>query len=133
VARPDPLTLYADNLLVDGWCLRSGLVRYAQAEAKRATVVHALMRRFDAALATADADRKAVLADVIARFDALALVVAQWAANRSAHAIPNGFVDEFVATTLADFERLDVPEESIDPTEWRGMRSSEGRRPAKKT
>jgi hypothetical protein len=130
VAKPDPLTLYADTVLVDGWCLRSALVRYAQAEPVRSTVVHALMRRLDAALAAAlDRARLDALATVVERFDGLAATMSTWAADRAAHSVPNDSVDSVAADVAALYDHLGVPEESIDPAEWKGMRSSEGRRP----
>jgi hypothetical protein len=130
VAKPDPMTLYADTILVDGWCLRSALVRYAQAEPVRSTVVHALMRRLDAALA-APTDRAPLdaLAAVVERFDELARTMSTWAADRTAHPVPNESVDLVCAEAASLYEQLGVPEESVDPAEWRGMRSSEGRRP----
>ncbi len=132
MAKPDPMTLYADTILTDGWCLRSALVRYAQAEPVRSTVVHALMRRLDAALAAAALDgpeQRSALGAVVERFDELAGIMSRWATDRAAHPVPNDSVDSVCSATTAMFERLGVPEESIDPAEWRGMRSSEGRRP----
>ena len=129
VAEPDPLTLYADTILVDAWCLRSALVRYAQAEPKRATVLHALMRRLDVALGAGDR-RDGVLA-VVLRFDELALAMSTWAADRAANDVPTPLVDDVVREVAEAFDQLGVPEESMDPAEWKGMRSSEGRRPPK--
>lgn len=131
MATVDPMTQYADKIIVDGWCLRSGLVRYAQAEPKRSTMVHAFMRRLDAALSIADDRRKVELSPVVGRFETLASAVSQWAAQRHANPIPNALVDELLHDTTLAFELLNVPEESADPAERRGMRSSEGRRPPK--
>ena len=129
VAEPDPLTLYADTIHADGWCLKSALVRYAQAEPKRTTQVHALMRRLDAALASADSARRETLAGVVARFEELAATMSDWAADRAGHPVGSATVDTFVADLTTEFEHLEVPEESVDSDEWRGLRSSEGRRP----
>ena len=129
MAEPDPLTLYADTILVDAWCLRSALVRYAQAEPKRATVLHALMRRLDAALSSGDR-RDGVLA-VVGRFEELAKAMSTWAADRSVNEVPTRLVDAVISEVAESFEQLGVPEESIDPAEWKGMRSTEGRRPPK--
>jgi hypothetical protein len=129
VAAPDPVMLYADRILIDGWCLRSALVRYAQAEAHRSTVLHALLRRFDAAWPSASGDLRAGLLSVAARFEVLAVAMSEWAADRSSHAIPTPLVDAVCTEVAGAFERLGVPEESNDPAEWRGMRGAEGRRP----
>jgi hypothetical protein len=131
MARPDPLTEYADRLLTDGWCLRSALVRYAQAQPVRATSLHALMRRLDAAIVPSSELRES-LTPTVAQFDAFALVMATWAADRSSYLRPDDAVDAVLASTRAEFERLQVPEEQIDQAEWKGMRASEGRRPPKK-
>ena len=121
--------MYADTILVDAWCLRSALVRYAQAEPKRTTVLHALMRRLDAALSAGD--RRDGVLTVVGRFDELARAMSTWAADRSVNEVPTRLVDAVTAEVAASFEQLGVPEESIDPAEWKGMRSTEGRRPPK--
>lgn len=131
MAQPDPLTEYADRILVDGWCLRSALVRYAQAQPKRSTELHALMRRLDAAIAAGSPHRELLL-DTVTRFEELAVVMSTWAANRAAHARPDDAVDHLMTSTSAEFDRLGVPHEQMDPAEWKGMRASEGRRPPKK-
>jgi hypothetical protein len=131
MAQPDPLTEYADRILVNGWCLRSALVRYAQAQPVRATALHTIMRRLDAAIVASSPVRDSLL-ETVSRLDALALVMSTWAADPSAHPRPDNTVDEVMMSTVSEFERLKVPEEHVDPTEWKGMRASEGRRPQKK-
>ena len=131
MAQPDPLAEYADRIVVDGWCLRSALVRYAQAQPVRATKLHGLMRRLDAALAPSSPHRPTLI-PTVARFDDLALTMSAWAADRSTHARPDELVDNVMAATSAEFEQFGVPEEQIDPAEWKAMRSSEGRRAPKK-
>jgi hypothetical protein len=132
MAQPDPLTEYADRILVNGWCLRSALVRYAQAQPVRTTALHTMMRRLDAAIVPTSSLRESLL-ETVARFDQLALVMSTWAADRAARIRPDDAVDEVMASTMSDFERLQVPEEHIDAAEWKGMRASEGRRPPKKS
>jgi hypothetical protein len=131
MAQPDPLTEYADRILVNGWCLRSALVRYAQAQPVRATALHTMMRRLDAAIVPSSSLRESLL-PTVARFDELALMMSTWAADRAAHPRPDDAVDEIMAQATAEFERLQVPKEHIDASEWKGMRASEGRRPPKK-
>ncbi len=131
MAQSDPLTEYADRILVDGWCLRSALVRYAQAQPKRATTLHALMRRLDAAIVPNSPHRDSLVETVI-RFEELALVMSTWAADRATHSRRDDEVDRVMAATAAEFDRLGVPEERMDPAEWKGMRASEGRRAPKK-
>jgi hypothetical protein len=131
MAQPDPQTEYADRILVNGWCLRSALVRYAQAQPVRATALHTMMRRLDAAIVPSSTLRESLL-PTVARFDQLALVMSTWAADRAAHVRPDNDVDEVMASTTTEFARLQVPEEHIDPAEWKGMRASEGRRPPRK-
>ena len=128
MATSDPMTQYADTILVNGWCLRSGLVRYAQAEPLRSTTVHGLMRRLDAVLGSATSDRLVELSAIVARFEGLALAISQWAADRSAHELPNNMVDQLLGEIPQLFDEFNVPEESMDPSQWRGARSSEGRR-----
>jgi hypothetical protein len=131
MAQPDPLTEYADRILVNGWCLRSALVRYAQAQPVRATALHTMMRRLDAAIVPASNLRESLL-PTVARFDELALTMSTWAADRATHPRPDDAVDEVMSRTAAEFERLQVPEEHLDAAEWKGMRASEGRRQPKK-
>ena len=129
VTDSDALTNYADKIYAGGWSLRSALVRYGQAEPTRSTILHRLMRRLDAALGAASEDDRTTLAPILLQFEALAGAMSTWANDRRSCDIPTPMVDATGAEAVAEFERLGVPEESIDPAEWRGSRSAEGRKP----
>lgn len=121
-----------------GWSLRSGLVRYAQAQPVRAGALLEVVRRLEAALAphrtgleqgrTTATDDPAVeaLLEVAAVIDELADLVAVWAEDPRSHVRPDAALDRCVTETTARMDALGVAREVRDPAEWARVRRRSG-------
>lgn len=120
----------------DGWSLRGGLVRYAQAQPVRAGAVLEVVRRIEAALAPhrtrldhsveppgAELDPLiAAILDVTLVVDTLADELAAWAADPAARPRPDTAVDRCVVTATERLDSLGVESERRDPSEWARVR-----------
>ncbi len=124
---------YAETERVGQWSLRSALVRYAQPEPVRAGHVLELVRRLDAALAPSRSrlergdtdDAIEALLTVALELDELADLFANWA-NDISQPRPTNEVDERCAHVLELLDELGVPQESVDPSEWKGRGPKRG-------
>lgn len=127
----------AETPRAEGWSLRSALVRYAQPEPERAGRLLQSVRRLEAAFAPSksaierqpDAPPAGVMGlfPVARLIDAFADEMVAWATHRQGER-PVESLDRACDRIEAELDRLGVPRETIDPSRWRGMRASEGRR-----
>jgi len=144
IAPPELARLvdFAERPRVDDWSFRAALVRYAQAQPQRVSVLIELMRRAELALkphrktierngdavwqeyaGATPADHRDVVALLlaIAELDQLGDIVAQWAVDRASPR-PDDAVDAVTASVAARYEQLGVArEERIRPPRQRGV------------
>ncbi len=138
---------FAERPRVEGWSLRSALVRYAQADPVRVSQVMELVRRIEAAWqphakvfakegpvlwamlaegATPTAEPHALLVALLAtaqELDEMADRVATWAVDRSPDR-PDAVVDRVVADVTARLDELGVArEERQGPPPRRGRKA----------
>jgi hypothetical protein len=119
----DDLLDAAERPRVQGWSLRSALVRYAQPQPVRASQVLELVRRIEWALkphlkllerdglgAAPDQNVAGVL-EALADLDALGDDLATWATDPPRNERPDARVDATLAAVTAKLEALGVPKE----------------------
>jgi hypothetical protein len=99
-----------------GWSLRSALTRYAQGQPQRVSDLLEVVRRIQFGASKVDAD----LQPCIAEIEAVADLLAVWAADPWVAYRPDAEVDAVISSVAAQLDALGVPVEERPPRPPRG-------------